>query len=261
MPEVLISKELVTLSIPDNLIPVEQYDEIVKDIRLQYEMELAEAACDRQEAEVEYLQSDEYLERCIEIAEAQAEQEQAENDAQIARNIEISDAIYDEQQAQIEAWDVYIDSLSQGEYIDVTPVSKLPVEKKTDSFSITEKEIFIEEVEEITLGPVKTLVFGRAIGTKGVVVSESQWQSFLADSITIRFPEGYTKINSEGLWNGGEEESNAILFACPDTPENKEKLTQIVIEYCNRFNQDAVLKINSDGIGSLLQIKKGEANA
>ena len=255
MTQVLISKELRTLSVPANLIPVEQYDEILKDIELEYQAKLAHELCLAEQAQI-----DADLEEYPKLLEALAIEEQAQIDAWDAYIKSLND-LEDEEQTQIDAWDAYIKSLDRAEYIDITPVDKFPIEKKPDSFSITEKEIFIEEVEEITLGTVKTLIFGRNIGTKGVVVSESQWQSLLTDSVSKRFPEGYTKIDSEGLWKGGKEKSNAILFACSDTSENKEKLTQIVKEYCNKFNQDAVLKINSDGVGSLLQIKQEENNA
>lgn len=225
MTQVLISKELEKIKVGEKiLIPLEQYEEILRDIELEYQIELAEAI---------------------------ALEEERQLDAELEEQEKLLEAIALEEQRQIDAWDAYLDSLNQAEHIDITPTN----------FSITEKEVFIEEVEEITLGPVKTLIFGRNIGTKGVVVSETQWQSFLADSISARFPEGYTKVNTEGVWKGGKEKSNAILFACPDTPENKDKLVQIVQEYCSKFNQDAVLKINADGVGSLLQIKQGEDNA
>ena len=262
MAQVLISNELRTLKVGEKLlIPKEHYDEIMKDIELEYQIELTNAICLAEQADIEYL-SDKFIDDWIRVEEARDEQEQAENDAQLARNIEISNAIYDEQQAQIDAWDAYIDNLHKyDEYVDITPVKKEQVDKELASLSITEKEVLIEEVEEITLGPVKTLIFGRAIGTKGINVSEKQWRSFLTNSVSERFPDGYTVNNGEGHWKGGDEESNSLVFACKDTPKNKKKLTQIVTEYCRKFNQDGVLKINSNGIGILLQIKQGEDNA
>lgn len=123
MTQVLISKELATLKVGEKLlIPKEQYDEIMRDIELEYQIELANEICLAEEAQM---------------------------DAEFKRNIESLEAEEIAEQAQIDAWHKYIDDLYEGkydEYIDVTPVKEFPIEEKPDSFSITEKEIFIEEV-------------------------------------------------------------------------------------------------------------------
>jgi hypothetical protein len=53
-------------------------------------------------------------------------------------------------------------------------------------------------------GPAETryaaqLFFGRAIGTQGEV-SETEFQDFLASTVTPAFPDGLTVFDSQGQW-------------------------------------------------------------
>src|SRR4029453_1369055 len=65
-----------------------------------------------------------------------------------------------------------------------------------------------------------TLYFGRT-RPKGSV-SELEWQMFLRDEVTQRFPEGLTVWEAEGQWRTGagtidHEQSKVLLLVHPDT--------------------------------------------
>jgi len=65
-----------------------------------------------------------------------------------------------------------------------------------------------------------TLYFGSA-RPKGSV-SELEWQLFLRDEVTPRFPNGMTVWDAEGQWRGpggeiGHERTKVLLLVHPDT--------------------------------------------
>ena len=66
-----------------------------------------------------------------------------------------------------------------------------------------------------------TLYFGLA-RPKGSV-SELEWQMFLRDEVTKRFPDGLTVWEAEGQWRTAagsidHEQSKVLLLVHPDTP-------------------------------------------
>jgi len=89
------------------------------------------------------------------------------------------------------------------------------------------------------------LFFGRAIPGGGEV-TEAQWNSFVADMIVPRFPEGFTLWGGSGHWKGDDgaavSEQTCVLevFHRPD-PAVDAKLAEIARAYRQRFNQDAVI--------------------
>src|SRR5918993_5826829 len=67
-----------------------------------------------------------------------------------------------------------------------------------------------------------TLYFGLA-RPKGAV-TELEWQIFLRDEVTKRFPEGLTVWEAQGQWRTpagtiDQERSKVLLLVHPDTPE------------------------------------------
>src|SRR5258705_3907420 len=66
-----------------------------------------------------------------------------------------------------------------------------------------------------------TLYFG--LSKQKGSVSELEWQMFLRDEVTSRFPEGLTTWEAEGQWRGsdgtiGHERSKVLLLVHTDTP-------------------------------------------
>ncbi len=93
-----------------------------------------------------------------------------------------------------------------------------------------------------------TLYFGRA-RPKGSV-SELEWQLFLRDEVTKRFPQGLTVWNAEGQWRTSDgniehEQSKVLLLVHPDTPAARQSVQSVIDAYRKVFEQDSVLWENA----------------
>ena len=93
-----------------------------------------------------------------------------------------------------------------------------------------------------------TLYFGRA-RPKGSV-SELEWQLFLRDEVTRRFPEGLTVWDAEGQWRTASgsidhEQSKVLLLVHPDTAAAKQSLQAVIQAYRKTFDQESVLWENA----------------
>jgi uncharacterized protein DUF3574 len=89
-----------------------------------------------------------------------------------------------------------------------------------------------------------TLYFGLA-RPKGAV-SELEWQIFLRDEVTKRFPEGLTVWEAEGQWRtpGGSidhERSKVMLVVHPDTTQARQAVQEVIASYRRVFEQESVL--------------------
>ncbi len=89
-----------------------------------------------------------------------------------------------------------------------------------------------------------TLYFGAA-RPKGSV-SELEWQLFLRDEITPRFPNGMTVWDAEGQWRGsdgkiGHERTKVLLLVHPDTESARQAIRAVIEKYRKAFEQDSVL--------------------
>ncbi|MGH8079586.1 MAG: DUF3574 domain-containing protein [Lysobacter sp.] len=81
-------------------------------------------------------------------------------------------------------------------------------------------------------------------------VSEAQWQSFLAEVVTPRFPAGLTVYQAKGQWRGDsgqveQEDSRAIDLIHEDNAEERKRVVEVADEYKRRFKQEAVLIVSS----------------
>ena len=89
-----------------------------------------------------------------------------------------------------------------------------------------------------------TLYFGLA-RPKGAV-SELEWQIFLRDEVTKRFPDGFTVWEAEGQWRtpGGtidHERSKVLLLVHPESPEARQSVQEVIASYRRVFEQQSVL--------------------
>lgn len=89
-----------------------------------------------------------------------------------------------------------------------------------------------------------TLYFG--MNRKGGNVTEAQWQAFLRDEVTKRFPEGFTVWQADGQWrrpDGGieHERSKVLRIVHADTPEVHAKLAALIERYKRAYQQESVL--------------------
>ena len=89
-----------------------------------------------------------------------------------------------------------------------------------------------------------TLYFGTA-RPKGSV-SELEWQLFLRDEVTARFPDGLTVWDAEGQWRapGGsldDERSKVLLLVHADTAAARGAVQSVIARYRTMFDQQSVL--------------------
>ena len=89
-----------------------------------------------------------------------------------------------------------------------------------------------------------TLYFGLA-RPKGSV-SELEWQIFLRDEVTRRFPDGLTVWEAEGQWRTpagtiDHEQSKVLLLVHPDTTAARQLVQAVIDAYRKTFQQQSVL--------------------
>jgi hypothetical protein len=89
-----------------------------------------------------------------------------------------------------------------------------------------------------------TLYFGLS-RPKGAV-SELEWQLFLRDEVTKRFPDGLTVWQAEGQWltSAGSidhEQSKVLLLVHADTAAARQSVQAVIQAYRKAFDQESVL--------------------
>ncbi|HEY7413343.1 MAG TPA: DUF3574 domain-containing protein [Vicinamibacteria bacterium] len=89
-----------------------------------------------------------------------------------------------------------------------------------------------------------TLYFG--LGRPSGMVSELEWQVFLRDEVTARFPAGLTVWDAEGQWlrsqgGIGHERTKVLLLVHPDTRAAQASVETVIAEYRKAFDQESVL--------------------
>ena len=89
-----------------------------------------------------------------------------------------------------------------------------------------------------------TLYFGLS-RPKGSV-SELEWQVFLRDEVTKRFPHGLTVWQAEGQWltpagSIDHEQSKVLLLVHADTAAARQSVQAVIQAYRKAFDQQSVL--------------------
>jgi hypothetical protein len=89
-----------------------------------------------------------------------------------------------------------------------------------------------------------TLYFGLT-RDKGAI-SELEWQIFLRDEVTRRFPDGLTAWDAQGQWRTAagtidHERSKVLLLVHPDTDEARRGVQEVITTYRKMFEQQSVL--------------------
>lgn len=90
-----------------------------------------------------------------------------------------------------------------------------------------------------------TLYFGtnKPAGT----VTEMEWQLFLRDEVTSRFPDGLTVWDAQGQWKapgGGllhQERSKVLLIVHSDSDKSRKSILDVIGRYQKMFEQQSVL--------------------
>jgi hypothetical protein len=83
----------------------------------------------------------------------------------------------------------------------------------------------------------------------GMVTAED-WESFLNDSVTPRFPQGLSVWRAAGQWKSDtgpivRESSYVLNIVHPDTAAAESALNEVVNAYKSEFRQEAVLRVRS----------------
>jgi hypothetical protein len=89
-----------------------------------------------------------------------------------------------------------------------------------------------------------TLYFGSA-RPKGSV-SELEWQIFLRDEVTPRFPDGLTVWDAEGQWRASQgtlehERTKVLLLVHADSAVARAAVLALIERYRHAFDQQSVL--------------------
>jgi hypothetical protein len=82
------------------------------------------------------------------------------------------------------------------------------------------------------------------------VVSADDWSSFLASTVTPRFPQGLSAWQAAGQWQSADgsltrENSFVLNLVHPEGEPAETAILAIVAEYKSRFQQEAVLRVKS----------------
>ena len=87
-----------------------------------------------------------------------------------------------------------------------------------------------------------TLYFGTG-KPDGTVVTAAEWQQFLHDEVTPRFP-GFTHWETHGSWKDVPEEGHVLQVV--HGPGHEADVAAIIDAYKKRFAQEAVLQVRGD---------------
>ena len=84
---------------------------------------------------------------------------------------------------------------------------------------------------------------------KGGTVSAREWEAFVAEEITPRFPEGFSVIDGAGFWRDGatqktiSEKSKVVVRLHPRSNVADTAIGEIIAAYKTKFEQEAVLRV------------------
>jgi Protein of unknown function (DUF3574) len=81
----------------------------------------------------------------------------------------------------------------------------------------------------------------------GGSVSDAEWQGFLNQVVTPRFPAGLTVVQATGQWKGQsgvveQERSEIVTLLHAGDEAARRSVAEIATEYKRRFQQEAVLR-------------------
>jgi len=110
---------------------------------------------------------------------------------------------------------------------------------------IAQKRTAAVECGASTAAQVKTTLYFGSARPKGTV-SELEWQLFLRDEVTPRFPDGLTVWDAEGQWRAPQgavenERTKVLLLVHPDTPAARDSVLALIDRYRKAFDQQSVL--------------------
>ena len=98
---------------------------------------------------------------------------------------------------------------------------------------------------------VAELFFGRNIPGRAPL-TDAEWTTFAADTITPNFPDGFTVFDGDGQWQNlatgriARERTKIVLVAAKPRADFAPRLTAVIDAYKSRFHQQSVGVITGD---------------
>jgi hypothetical protein len=83
----------------------------------------------------------------------------------------------------------------------------------------------------------------------GGMVSDEEWERFLTEVVTPRFPDGFTTLKATGQYRekSGKiisEPSNVLVFLYTNKDESRLQIEEIRAAYVKQFSQESVLRLD-----------------
>ena len=96
-----------------------------------------------------------------------------------------------------------------------------------------------------------TLYFGTQKPDGSPPVTDAEWQQFLGDEITSRFPSGLTTWEASGQWRDAHgtiehERTHIVQIVHRANGEDEGRIVAIIALYKKKFAQEAVFRVRSD---------------
>ena len=122
------------------------------------------------------------------------------------------------------------------------------------------KRFFLSLILAVTLtgcqlppGPqtwTRTEMFFGLSKPDGSRIEAQEWQAFVDEVVTPRFPSGLSIVDTSGQWRmeNGEiqrEPSKTLILLHPSDPKLDAQIDYIRRIYCEKFSQEAVMKVTT----------------
>lgn len=131
----------------------------------------------------------------------------------------------------------------------ILSISILYTTTNTFAFSVSEKVLVAAASEKF----IKTELYFGMSKPDGGEVSEADWEKFVDEDVTKRFPEGLTVLSGLGQYRDrtnnriSKENSKVLVLIYPEkVKKDKNRLIEEIRDiYKEKFKQQAVLRIDS----------------
>jgi Protein of unknown function (DUF3574) len=107
------------------------------------------------------------------------------------------------------------------------------------------------ETGSCSKGVISRLYLGQS--TPLGAVSDTQWRSFIGESVTPRFPAGFTELQAQGHWRDDrgtviEEDTRIVEVVHDGALSSRRRLRAVADDYKQRFAQQSVLITQSTSL-------------
>ena len=116
---------------------------------------------------------------------------------------------------------------------------------RTFQANATAQEALSDPCGQASAAQVRTTLYFGTARPKGTV-SELEWQVFLRDEVTKRFPDGLTVWDAQGQWrtSGGtidQERTKVLLLVHADSGTARAAVLEVIAKYRQVFDQQSML--------------------